>query len=68
MGDLTFDPVFVVGGACVFIYALVGRRPFYNEVEMPLTPEEKYDTRPPTVAERIGYASFGILLVIFGLR
>ena len=64
---LGFDPVFVIGGFAIVVYGLIGKKPFYNEVEMPLTREEREDKRPPTKAERAGYVGFGVLLVLFGL-
>lgn len=68
MGDLFIAPALVVGGAALALYSIFGKRRFYNDVEMPLTPEEEADKNtPPTVGERIGYGLLAVLVAGYGL-
>lgn len=56
----------LVIGAAVIINGLFGRD-LRNEVEMPMTEEERADKTPPTFASRFVYVLFGAGLFIYGL-
>lgn len=57
----------IVGGLAVAVYGIFGRRPFYNDVEHPLSDEERSDSCPPILVERCFYIAFGLCLFSFGL-
>jgi hypothetical protein len=56
----------LVIGAAVIINGFFGRD-LRNDVEMPMTEEERADKTPPTLASRLIYVLFGAALFIYGL-
>lgn len=57
----------IVFGLVIGVNGVCGKKPFHNTVDMPLTKEEKEDTRPPAKLERTCYIGFGLALVAFGV-
>lgn len=56
----------LVGGAAIVVNGFFGRD-LRNDVEMPMTEEERADKTPPSKAARVFYILFGGGLVIYGL-
>jgi hypothetical protein len=59
------DWALIIGGIAIIVNGLVGRS-IRNDVEVPLSKEERENPQPPTRSARIVYISFGILLCAYG--
>ena len=60
------DCALLVGGVAIIINGFVGKS-IRNDVEMPLTKEERENPKPPTRSGRLVYIAFGLLLCAYGV-
>lgn len=66
MSEKVVSAILLVVGAAVVINGFFGRD-LRNDVEMPMTEEERADKTPPTKGARIVYILFGGGLFVYGL-
>jgi hypothetical protein len=58
----------ILFGAVLLIYGLVGQGKFYNQVEAPLSEEDRLTPpKPFTKSGRVLYIGFGALLIVLGI-
>ncbi len=60
------DCALLIGGIAIIINGFVGKS-IRNDVEMPLTKDERENPKPPTRSARLVYIAFGLLLCGYGL-
>jgi hypothetical protein len=58
----------LVGGVAIVVYGILGRGPFYNAADLPMSEEERDDKRPATRLERAGYIGFGLVIFVYGFK
>jgi hypothetical protein len=66
MSSRLLSATLLVGGAAVVINGFIGRD-LRNDVEMPMTMEERADKTPPSTVARLIAVLFGLSLFIWGL-
>jgi hypothetical protein len=66
MSTRVVSAILLVVGAAVVINGFFGRD-LRNDVEMPMTAEERADKTPPTKVTRVFYILFGGGLFVYGL-
>jgi hypothetical protein len=53
MSDTQMAPAFLVLGVAIALYGIFNPGPYYNDADMPLTPEETEDRAPASYATTI---------------
>jgi len=59
------DWALIIGGIAVIVNGFLGKS-IRNDVEVPLSKEERENPQPPTRSARLVYILFGILLCAYG--